>query len=278
LPFLQEVNKSLRAVGTIGRYGALAQSAQTITGGKRGASTAVLRLLDRARPTKNGFSILDEADSKALLRAYGLSTTTEEIVFSAEDAAAAAERIGFPVVLKLLSHEILHKSDMGGVILGLDSALAVREAFGRLADSLQRLTGARLERALVASQVSGAVEVVLGVQRDPEVGPVVMFGGGGVLVELYRDVALGPVPLSPEAADAMIARTKVGRLLDGYRGGMKRDRAAVVSALVALGRLADDLKDHIESIDVNPFAVLPSGQDGVALDALVVLLPREGAA
>lgn len=271
LPVLHEVNKSLRAVGAIGRYGAMPRQAPARRA-RNAPSAQVTGILRRAQPAGPGLAVLDEADSKALLRAYGLATPPEEIVHSGEEAAAAAARIGGPVVLKLLSHQVLHKSDVGGVILGLGDGAAAREGFSRMSAALGRhLPDVKVERALIARQVIGAVEVVLGVQHDPEVGPVVMFGAGGTLLEVYRDVAFGPVPLSPGQAEAMIARTKVGRLLEGYRGGARRDQAAVVAALLALGQLADELGDCVESIDVNPFAVLAAGQGGLALDALVVL-------
>jgi hypothetical protein len=124
---------------------------------------------------------------------------------------------------------------------------------------------------LVAEQVSGGVELVLGVQRDPEVGPVIMFGTGGVLLELHKDVSFGAVPLSVWQAKAMLERTRAGRLLAGYRGAPRCDEASVLAALIALGRLAHDLGDTIESIDINPLVALPAGQGAVALDALVVL-------
>jgi hypothetical protein len=124
---------------------------------------------------------------------------------------------------------------------------------------------------LVAEQVSGGVELVLGVQRDPEVGPVVMFGTGGVLLELHKDVSFGAVPLSAWQAAAMLERTSAGRLLRGYRGAPRCDEDSVLAALIALGRLAHDLGDAIESIDINPLVALPAGQGVVALDALVVL-------
>jgi len=276
LPFLQEPSKALRAVAALGRYGASLRTARirpraphTELRGKVAALTA------RARASRaGGLAVLDEADAKALLRLFGIPTPEESVVHSAEEAQAAAERIGCPVVLKLVSHEILHKSDVGGVVLDLQDGAAAREAFARLAESLpKRVPGARLERALVARQVSNAIEVLLGVQRDPEVGPVIMFGGGGTLLELYRDLAFGPVPLSAAQAEAMIERTRVGRILEGYRGAPRRDRAAVVAALVALARLAEELGDTVESIDVNPFAVMAEGRGGMALDALVVLRP-----
>src|SRR5262249_26215959 len=127
---------------------------------------------------------------------------------------------------------------------------------------------------LVCQQVSGGVELVLGLNRDPEMGLVVMAGSGGVLLELTKDVAFAAPPVTREKAKAMIERTHVARLLRGYRSTEARDVDAVVDALVALGRIAEDLADVVQSIDINPLVVLPRG--GFALDALVV--PRADAA
>jgi acetyltransferase len=271
LPFLQEVQKTVRAVRAVGDYGALRVSPVPPRTTTRPAAE-VRAILAAAHRRGDGRVVLDEHDSKALLRAYGLPIAAEQVVTSAGAAAAAAERIGCPVVLKLLSHEITHKSDVGGVALGLGSGEAVRDAFARMAARLaEHDPPLALDRALVARQVAGGLEVVLGVQRDPEMGPVVMFGAGGTLLELYRDVSFGPAPLSAEAAERMIARTHVGRVIDGYRGAARHDRQAVVAALVALGRLADELRERIESVDVNPLAVMADGEGAVVLDALVVL-------
>jgi acyl-CoA synthetase (NDP forming) len=157
-------------------------------------------------------------------------------------------------------------------MLGIRSDNELRTAYTRLAQNLAKARkGAQLEQVIVAEQVSGGVELVIGVQRDPEVGPVVMFGTGGVHLELHKDVSFGAVPLSAWQAKAMIERTVAGRLLKGYRGAPPGDDEAVLAALIALGRLAHDLGDQVESIDINPLVALPAGEGAIALDALVVL-------
>ena len=133
----------------------------------------------------------------------------------------------------------------------------------------------RLEGWLVARMAPAGLELVLGVQRDPEMGPVVMFGAGGVWLELLNDVAFGPPGIRREQAVRLIDSTRVGRLLDGYRGSGPYDRDAVVDALVAVGRLAAAAGDVIESLDVNPFLALPRGEGGLALDALAVAAGAE---
>ena len=273
LAFLQEVDKTLRAVR------AVADHTRRVTAGDRIAATkpaaapsspAVAKLRALAGRTFRP-SALNEADSKALLAAYRVPVPAERIAVDADQAVAVARAIGYPVVLKALSAEITHKSDAGAVRLGLTDDAAVRNAFAEIARNVEaHRPGTRLDGMLVCRQVARGLELVLGVQNDPEMGCIVMAGSGGVLLELVKDVAFAPPLLDRAMADAMIAETRVGRLLDGYRGGPVYDKAALVDALVAMGRIAHDLGDAIQSIDVNPFVVLPKGQGGFALDALVV--------
>jgi acyl-CoA synthetase (NDP forming) len=270
LPVLQEVDKALKAVGRAGRYGELRHRGDDIqTGGARPDIAAILK---RRSPANNGLSVLNENDSKELLRAYGIESPREAIASNVEEAVRAAKTVGYPLVLKLLSAEVTHKSDIGGVILNIQNDAELRSAYAKLATNLASARpGTKLEQVLLAQQVSGGIELVLGVQRDPEIGPVVMFGTGGVLLELYKDVRFGAVPLPQWQAQEMIERTSAGALLKGYRGSPPCDERTVHRMLIALGRLAHDLGDQIESIDINPFVALPAGQGAVALDALVVL-------
>jgi hypothetical protein len=139
---------------------------------------------------------------------------------------------------------------------------------------LARLQKHALTGMLVCRQVRGGIELVLGLHRDPEMGLVVMAGSGGVLLELVRDVAFCVPPVSPAKARDLIARSRAGKLMNGYRGSGPLDSEAAVAALVGLGQLAADLGDVVESVDINPFVALPPGQGGLALDALVVLRRR----
>ena len=274
LPVLQEVDKALKAVAAAGRYGALRQRqdvapvAETLPS----EQAAIVAALTRRTAVGDGRSLLNEADSKALLRAYGIRSSRELVANGVDAALRAARVIGYPLVLKIIAADVQHKSDIGGVVLGIRDDDELRAAHGRIAENLARARpGARLEEVLVAQQVSGGVELVLGVQRDPDVGPVVMFGSGGVLLELSPDVSFGPVPLSLRQAKAMLERTRAGRLLQGYRGAPAADADSVLAAMLALARLAHDLGDRIESIDINPLVALPADQGALALDALVVL-------
>jgi acyl-CoA synthetase (NDP forming) len=274
LPVLQEVDKALKAVAAAGRYGALRQRQEVYPAAETLPSerAAIVAALARRSAVGDGRALLNEADSKALLRAYGIRSPRELVASGVEAALRAARVIGYPLVLKLMAADVQHKSDIGGVVLGIRDDDELRAAHGRIAENLARARpGARLEEVLVAQQVSGGVELVLGVQRDPDVGPVVMFGSGGVLLELSPDVSFGPVPLSLRQAKAMLERTRAGRLLQGYRGAPPADQDSVLAAMLALARLAHDLGDRIESIDINPLVALAADQGALALDALVVL-------
>ena len=272
LSFLQEANKGLRAIEAAVRRDELERLAAAPET-KRAQSPAEQAAAGKVRARASaGAAALDEVQSKDLLRAYGIATPKEAAVHSAEDAVKAAKEIGYPVVLKAVSEKLLHKSDAGAVALRLADDAAVRAAYERIGANVLRATGEKAEAMLVGQHIGGGVELVLGLNRDPEMGLIVMAGSGGVLLELTKDVAFAAPPINRDKARAMLARTHVARLLHGYRGGAALDAEAVVDALVALGRIAEDLADTVQSIDVNPFVVLPRG--GLALDALVV--PRAG--
>jgi acetyltransferase len=280
LAFLQEIDKSLATARAITDYAARARDAKPPSvrfsayalrrdaspvnkGGKSGR--ALERILSRAGAKKT----LSEVDSKALLKAYGIASPREGLAKSEREAVTLAKKIGFPVVAKLVSAELAHKSDIGGVVLGLESAAAVRAAYKRLTGPVARRARAKADGVLIAEQMFDGLELVLGMHRDPEMGPVLLFGAGGVELELDRDVALAAPPLDKRAAEALIAQTRVARLIAGYRGKSASDKAALVKALRGLSQLVIDAGSRIESIDVNPFLLKRRG--GLALDALVVL-------
>jgi acyl-CoA synthetase (NDP forming) len=265
--FLLEVNKSLRAIASVARRDELEclarSSAKAASTPAETAAAARVRML-----AKNGAAALDEVESKALFRTYGIPTPAEIAVLSADDAVKAARQIGYPVVLKAVAAKLLHKSDAGAVALHLGDDDAVRAAYGRIADNVRRAGIATLDAMLVCQQIGGGLELVLGLNRDPEMGLVVMAGSGGVLLELTKDVAFAAPPMTRDKARAMIERTHAAQLMRGYRSSPALDTDAVIDALVALGRIAENLADVVQSIDINPFVALPRG--GFALDALVV--------
>jgi acetate---CoA ligase (ADP-forming) len=263
--FLQEANKALRAIAAAARRCAWEAFADDPPLARDLSAAPIPALFGDA-------AALDEAASKDLLRSYGIRTPQEQLARSAEEAAAAAAAIGFPVVLKAASAKLPHKSDVGGVMLGLRDADQVKSAWAEIECNVRKHGFEEpLDGMLVCQQISGGLELALGLHRDPEVGLIVMAGAGGVLLELIKDVAFCLPPVTREKARETLARTQISKLLAGYRGGLKLDEDAVLDAMMALGRIAEDCSDALEAIDVNPFVVLPAGKGGLALDALAAL-------
>lgn len=203
---------------------------------------------------------LTEDEAARLLAHAGVAVLPSELVSDADAAVAAAERLGFPAVLKAHAPDLVHKSDAGGVHLDLRSAADVRAAFAKLR--------AIAPEARVTPFRRGGVEVLLGARRDPQFGPILLFGAGGVLAEVVADSALRTVPCSEAECGAMIASTRIARLLDRPRGGAPVPRAPVVAALRALARLVASVPE-IEDIEINPLSCSSDG--AVALDARVLL-------
>lgn len=215
---------------------------------------------------------LNEAESKALLRMYGIATTREDYAQDAEGAVAAAERIGFPVVLKVLANNVPHKTEAGGVILNVRSPDAVRLGYVQICNAVRKFkSDANISGILVAEQIANAHELFAGVTIDPLFGSVVVTGLGGIFVEALQDVAMGMVPLDMEDARALLDELRGRPILDGLRGLPSSDVVAVCETLVRLGRLAVDLEGRIAEIDINPLFVLPKGSGVRAADALVIL-------
>jgi acyl-CoA synthetase (NDP forming) len=263
LAILQESSRALRAIAKVIRCSEMEALAAA---GVQPRAAAAVTIVPRLAPGP-----LDEVRSKEFVRAYGILTLDEAVVSGDVRAvqAAAAERPG-PTALKAAGPRLLHKSDVGAVALDLRGPDDVAAAYERISRSVAAHNAGPIESWLVSPYITDGVHVILGVYRDPEMGVVVMAGSGGVLVELIDDVAFAAPPVSRDKANDLIDRTRIGRLISGYRGAQAVDREALVAALVSLGRLASDLGDAIESVDINPFVVRPAGVPSVALDALVI--------
>jgi acyl-CoA synthetase (NDP forming) len=211
---------------------------------------------------------INEAEAKRILAEAGVPFAPERAATTREAAVAAAREICFPVVLKVLSADIAHKSEAGGVVLGLQDADAVASGYdAMMARVAAREPKARLEGALVARMIAGGVETVIGVKRDPVFGPVVMFGLGGVYVEVLKDVTLRLAPVDRAGALDMIRGIKGFALLAGARGKPAADLDALADAIVALSRFGA-AHPEVASAEINPFIALPDG--GVAVDALIL--------
>jgi acyl-CoA synthetase (NDP forming) len=270
--FLQEANKSLRAIAVVARAQECEKLARRARAIDRRPTPEQAQAIERMAARASAHSTaLNEVESKDLLRLYGIMAPAETMVTSPAQALSAADRIRYPVVLKAVCATLTHKTDAGAVALDLSTRAELAAEYEAMSGRLQQHT---LAGMLVCRQVRGGLELVLGLHRDTEMGLVVMAGSGGILLELIADVAFCVPPISPDKARDMIARTRAGKLLNGYRGSGPLDSEAVVAALVGLGDLAADLEDVVEAVDINPFVALPRGQGGLALDALVVLQRR----
>jgi acyl-CoA synthetase (NDP forming) len=215
---------------------------------------------------------LDEARAKALFTHFGIACTRERIVADGAAATLAAQELGDPVVLKILSNEITHKSDVGGVAVNL-SADSVGPRLAQMAGEVEARAGVRPQRFLVQEMVGGGVEMILGFHRDP-LGCAILLGMGGVAAELMQDTTLRLLPeggLSPAAAGEMLRELKTWPLLDGYRGRPPADVAALVTAIVRFSQMAAQLGDRLVVAEITPLFVLPPGRGVCAADGVAVL-------
>ena len=216
-------------------------------------------------------AVLTEVASKTLLARYGVTLPPEALATSEDEAAAAAAKIGDAVALKVQSPDILHKTEAGAVMLSLSGEAAVREGYRAvLARAQAAHPAARIDGVLIQAMARPGIEMILGVTRDPDFGPLLMVGLGGIHVEVLRDVAFAPVPIGSDEALALIGELRGAALLDGVRGAPAADKAALAELMAALSRFAADHADAIAEVDLNPVIVHPAGEGLTVVDALIV--------
>ena len=265
VPWMHDIAKTFRTLAKLAETGAGREP--PAAGEPPAQRKAMLTKWRQFASTLNEPAALNEAQSKEILAAYGIAMPAEAVVQNGDEVAAAANRIGFPVVLKAVSADVAHKSDAGLVLLNVSNEAQALAGAQTLAERCNKI-GAKLEGILVAQQVKDGVEMVAGVHRDPEMGPVVMAGLGGIWLELFKDVAFCPPWL-----DETIQRTRAAQLRGGYRGSKPADVDALARAMVGLGQLAREFGDMLEAVDVNPLLVQENGKGALALDGLIVLRP-----
>jgi acyl-CoA synthetase (NDP forming) len=219
----------------------------------------------------NGRSYIPEVETIEVLETYGLPVPNGKLAGTVEEAVQIAEEIGYPVVMKVVSDDIIHKSDVKGVELNLGSSGEVKDAWDRIhSNALSAMPDAKITGLYVIKMVRDAEEIILGIKRDPSFGPVLLFGLGGIFVEVFKDVSFGVAPLSREEALHMLEQTKAYKILKGARGRNPRDIDSIVDALLRLGQLAVDFPE-IEELDINPLFVLDEGKGCVLGDARMIL-------
>jgi acetyltransferase len=188
-----------------------------------------------------------------------------------DEAIGIANDIGYPVVLKVVSDEILHKSDVRGVELNLQTDSEVADAYKRIHKNVaSKMPDATINGIFVIRMLIGCEELILGIKRDPSFGPVLMFGMGGIFVEIFKDVSFGVAPLSVEEAEKMIKQTRAYEILNGSRGRAKRDIDSVIEVLLRLGKIAIDFPE-IDELDINPLFVMDEGKGSTIGDARMII-------
>jgi len=231
----------------------------------------VEQTIDRA--LRRGQTEIPETDASDILEAYGFVTPRGQVATGADQAANLADQIGYPVVLKIWSPDILHKTDVDGVKAGLSSRQEVMDAFDLM---MYRIPKKRPEAdilgCLVQETISGGTEVYLGMQRDPRFGPLMMFGMGGIMVETLKDVAFHLAPLTAEEAREMLASTRTYQLLRGGEEGERPrvDLDALAEGLQRLSQLVTEFP-QIQEMDINPYVVGPEGTQPIAVDARITV-------
>ena len=214
---------------------------------------------------------ITEREAKQLLACYGLPVTQEALATSAAQAVEIAANTGGQVALKIDSPDIAHKTEAGGIRLGVEGAAAVKEAFEAIVQSAQHYAPqAQINGVLVQEMARAGVEMMLGVIMDPVFGPIVVTGLGGIHVEVLKDVAYRAAPVTPRQANEMLDELRGVKLLAGVRGMTARDRDAVVDAIVRLSWFAHDFRHEISEMDINPLMVYEKGAGARVLDALII--------
>jgi len=214
-------------------------------------------------------TLLTEVESKALLAEAGIPAVETRLATSEEEAVALSKKLGYPLALKIVSPDVTHKSDVGGVKLGLKTSKQVKAAYGEILSAVkEKYPGARIEGVSVQKMARPGVEVIIGMTKDAQFGPVLMFGLGGILVELLKDVSFRIVPLEKQDARQMVREIKGFPLLDGFRGREPVDTSVLEEILLKVSRFVDE-HPEIKELDLNPIFAYKDG--AVAVDARVIL-------
>ena len=213
-----------------------------------------------------------EHEALALVEAYGVPVPGYGLAQTVDEAVAIAEKIGYPVVLKIVSPDIVHKSDVGGVIVGLTNSDEVRKAFNEIINNVKKyVPDARITGVLVQKMApKGAIEVVVGAIRDPVFGPAIMFGLGGIFIEVFKDVSFRVVPFSEQDAEEMIKEVKAYKIIRGYRNIAPRDIDSLIKIIMAVQNIMKE-NPEINEMDLNPILSYEKGKGALAVDVRIIL-------
>ncbi len=219
-----------------------------------------------------GRKSLVEFEAKEILKAYGLPVPNEKLAKTLEEALKYAEEIGYPVVLKLMSPQILHKSDAKVVLLNIKNPEELKEKWEEIHENARKYRpDAEILGVLVAPMLKVGREIIIGVTEDPQFGHALMFGLGGIFVEVLKDVTFRIIPVEEKDAWKMLREIKGYPILAGARGEPPADMKAIVDLMLKVSKLIDDLRDYIKEMDLNPVFVYPEGEGAVIVDARIIL-------
>ncbi|MBN1329678.1 MAG: acetate--CoA ligase family protein [Candidatus Heimdallarchaeota archaeon] len=231
----------------------------------------IKEIINQAREENRTFLL--EPESKTLMKNIGITTTEFQIASSVEQAKKAAKKIGFPVVMKVVSPQIIHKTDAGGVKLNIKDENEIEEAYKEIINScLKYKKDARIIGILIEKMVKPSTEIIVGVTRDPTFGPAIMFGLGGIFVELLKDVSFRIAPIEEKDAKQMISEIKALPMLQGFRGGPNVDLKLIVEVLMKISQLSIEYMNDILEIDLNPIFVYDDKL--LTVDARVILTEK----
>ena len=269
-PVFEDPTRAVRSVAALHRFSRIfAEGADQVPSEGAGGGSDAPTIASRAETLPDG--PVSERNAKRLLSEAGVPVVDEEFASTAEEAARAADVFDGPVAVKLCAPGILHKTEVGGVMLDVSTEAGARQAYETITARARAVNpAAEIEGVLIAPMVTGGVETILGVRHDPTFGPVVMFGLGGTLVEVIEDVSFRVAPFGEAEARRMIAETRAAKVLSGTRGNGPYDVAVLAAALSRLSVFAAEHGGRIDSAEINPFVVLPEGHGAVALDAVIV--------
>jgi acetyltransferase len=277
VPLYQSPVRAVEALAKLMDYGTVLTRSEAVS--LEGPSVITSELPEAALAIMaEGERVLTERQSKSLLKSFGVSTSMEALAGNLDEAVAAGRRIGYPLAMKIDSPDILHKTEANAIRLNVEGESELVEAFQEILENAKKYApDARINGVLIQEMVPEGVEVIVGVNRDPQFGPVVMFGLGGIFVEILKDVSLRVAPVDRQEAMAMIEGIRGYGVLAGARGRTRADLGALADTLVKVSNMALAMGPRLQELDINPLIVLPEGRGVKVADALAILAPTETA-